>query len=155
MTDESWRGTVGALDDDAIEAFLEEPQIARLACLDLNGWPYAVPAWQEWRDGSFWLVAREKSAWARFLQNDERCALTIDETGAQRKVTGQFRAAIVEEPNIGGAWVAVAERMSIRYLGENGVKYLQPTLDKPRWLIRLDPVKMQTWQGNDWAGRYK
>jgi hypothetical protein len=28
-------------------------------------------------------------------------------------------------------------------------------MDKPRWLIRLDPVKMQTWQGNDWADRYK
>ena len=45
--------------------------------------------------------------------------------------------------------------MSIRYLGENGPKYLEPTLDKPRWLIRLEPVKLQTWQGKDWAGRYK
>ena len=51
--------------------------------------------------------------------------------------------------------MAVAERMSVRYLGENGPKYLVPTLDKPRWLIRLDPVKVQTWQGNDWADRYK
>ena len=50
---------------------------------------------------------------------------------------------------------AVAERMSTRYLGENGPKYLAPTLDKPRWLYRLVPVTMQTWQGQDWAGRYK
>ncbi len=155
MTDESWRGKVGVLDVDAMQAFLDEPQIARLACLDLEGWPYAVPCWQEWRDGAFWLVAREKSAWAKYLQNDGRCAITVDEGGAQRKVVGQFQAVIVEEPNIGGAWVEVAERMSTRYLGVNGPTYLAPTLDKPRWLIRLDPVKVQTWQGNDWAGRYK
>ena len=47
----------------------------------------------------------------------------------------------------------IAERMSTRYLGENGPKYLEPTLDKPRWLFRLDPVKVQTWQGVDWAAR--
>jgi nitroimidazol reductase NimA-like FMN-containing flavoprotein (pyridoxamine 5'-phosphate oxidase superfamily) len=155
MTDESWRGRVGSLDTEAVDSFLAEPQLARLACLDLNGWPYVVPCWQEWDGESFWLVAREKSAWAKYLQADERCAVTVDEGGAQRKVTGQFRAVVVEEPNLGGAWVAVAERMSRRYLGENGPKYLEPTLDKPRWLFRLDPVKMQTWQGNDWAGRYK
>ena len=46
-------------------------------------------------------------------------------------------------------------RMSTRYLGENGPKYLAPTMDKPRWLYRLVPVSMQTWQGQDWARRYK
>ena len=33
-------------------------------------------------------------------------------------------------------------------MGENGPKYLEPTLDKPRWLFRLDPVKVP-----DLAGR--
>lgn len=44
--DESWRGTVGKLGEDAVAAFLAEPKIARLACLDENGWPYVVPCWQ-------------------------------------------------------------------------------------------------------------
>ena len=47
MTDESWRGKVGRLQSDEIEAFLAEPQIARLACLDEEGWPYLVPCWHE------------------------------------------------------------------------------------------------------------
>jgi nitroimidazol reductase NimA-like FMN-containing flavoprotein (pyridoxamine 5'-phosphate oxidase superfamily) len=155
VSDERWRGKVGRLDLEEIAKFLEEPRIARLACIDDDGWAYVVPCWHEWDGASFWVIPREKSAWARYLEREPRCAITVDEDGAQRKVIAQCRAHLVEEPNVGGAWVPIAERMSLRYLGENGPKYLQPTLDKPRWLFRLEPVKMQTWQGQDWAGRYK
>jgi len=40
-------------------------------------------------------------------------------------------------------------------LGENGPRHLEPTLDEPRRLFRLEPVNFKTWQGNDWAERYK
>lgn len=155
MTDESWRGKVGALEAADVDAFLAEPHIARLACLDLKGWPYVVPLWQEWTGEAFYVIPREKSAWARYLQADPRCAITVDETGALRKVVAQCRAVLLEEPNVGGDWVPIAERMAGRYLGGNGAKYLDPTRDKPRWLFRLDPVSMKTWQGVDWADRYK
>lgn len=155
MADESWRGKVGRLDDEDLATFLAEPQVARLACLDDDGWPYVVPCWQEWDGKSFWVIPREKSAWARFLEADKRCAITVDEGGNLRKVQAQCEAVMIERPNLGGAWVPIAERMAQRYLGENGVKYLQPTMDKKRSLFRLDPVKMQTWQGVDWAARYK
>lgn len=155
MSDESWRGRVGRMEETEVAEFLAEPQIARLACLDDEGWPYVVPCWQEWDGSSFWVVPREKSAWARYLANDSRCAITVDEAAGQRKVAARCIAHMIEEPNTGGEWVAIAERMSTRYLGENGPKYLEPTLDKPRWLFRLDPRNMQTWQGVDWAKRYK
>lgn len=155
MADESWRGTIGGLTADEVRAFLDEPKIARLGCLDDKGWPYVVPVWQEWDGDAFWVVPREKSRWARFLHNEPRCAITIDEDGAQRKVVAQCTAVLIEEPNVDGRWVDVANRMSTRYLGENGPEYLKPTLDKPRWLFRLDPVSIQTWQGVDWASRYK
>lgn len=154
-TDNSWRGTIGALRSSDLDGFLSEGVIARLACLDGNGWPYVVPCWHEWDGDAFWVVARKRSAWARFLADDSRCALTIDEDAGQRKVSAQCTAGLVEEPNVGGAWVPIAERMSVRYLGENGPKYLEPTLDKQRWLFRLDPVSMQTWQGVEWAEKYK
>jgi hypothetical protein len=155
MTEEDWRGKVGALARDEVDEFLAEGRIARLACLDDDGWPYVVPVWHEWDGSAFWVVARRRSVWAKYLQADGRCSVAIDEDGRQRKVLAQCRAEVVEEPCLDGAWVPVAERMSVRYLGENGPKYLVPTMDKPRWLIRLDPVKVQTWQGNDWADRYK
>lgn len=154
-SDESWRGRIGALDASELQGFLDEGRIARLACIDEKGWPYVVPCWHEWDGSSFWVVARKRSHWAEYLASDERCAITIDEDGGQRKVVAQARAVVVEEPNLGGAWVPIAERMSVRYLGPNGPKYLQPTLDKQRWLIRLDPITMQTWQGVEWASKYK
>jgi nitroimidazol reductase NimA-like FMN-containing flavoprotein (pyridoxamine 5'-phosphate oxidase superfamily) len=155
MSDESWRGKIGSLAAEEIDAFLAEGNIARLACLDGNGWPYVVPCWQEWDGSSFWVVPRKRSAWAEYLRDEPRCAITIDEEGNQRKVIAQCRAHLEEEPNVGGRWVEIAERMSVRYLGENGPKYLEPTLDKQRWLFRLEPVTMKTWQGQDWAAKYK
>ena len=155
MSSESWRGQVGRLNDAELSTFLGEAHLARLACLDDEGWPYVVPLWHEWDGQSFWVVPRERSAWGRYLAGEPRCAITVDEAGGLRKVVAQCRAHLIEKPNLGGQWVSVAERMSLRYLGENGPKYLEPTLDKPRWLFQLEPVKMQTWQGVDWANRYK
>jgi nitroimidazol reductase NimA-like FMN-containing flavoprotein (pyridoxamine 5'-phosphate oxidase superfamily) len=117
-----------------------------------------VPAWFEWdkQERAFWFVARQKSAWAFHMRDNPRVAISIDDEGAPyRKVQVQGTAEIVEEPNIGGAWVPIATRMSVRYLGEHGPEYLEPTLDKPRWLIRVRPVRMQTWQGVEWAPKYK
>ena len=153
--DESWRGKVGSLEQDELEGFLSEGQLARLACLDERGWPYVVPLWHEWDGMGFWVIPRLKSAWATYLRNDARCALTVDEAGSLRKVIVQGEAELVEEPNTGGRWVEIAERMSLRYLGENGPKYLEPTLDKKRWLFYIKPNRLWSWQGVDWARRYK
>lgn len=154
-TGESWRGKVGRLQRGELAQFLAEPHIARLACLDTEGWPYVVPCWQEWEESGFWVVPRERAAWARYLERDPRCAITVDEAAGQRKVIAQCEAELVERPNVGGRWVRIAERMSMRYLGENGPKYLEPTLGKPRWLFYLRPRSVTTWQGVEWASRYK
>jgi nitroimidazol reductase NimA-like FMN-containing flavoprotein (pyridoxamine 5'-phosphate oxidase superfamily) len=153
--DESWRGKIGRLEQEDLDAFLAEGHIARLACLDDAGWPYVVPVWHEWDGHGFWLIPRMKSAWATFLRSAPRCAITVDETGTLRKVIAQGEAKLVEEPNVGGRWVEIAERMSVRYLGENGPKYLEPTLDRKRWLFYIEPVRLWTWQGVEWARRYK
>jgi hypothetical protein len=152
---ESWRGKVGQLDREELDSFLAEGRIARLACIDEEGWPYVVPCWQEWDGEGFWVIPRKKSAWAGYLRQEPRCAITVDEDGTLRKVIAQCTAKLVEEPNVGGRWVPIAERMSLRYLGENGPKYLEPTLDKPRWLFYLEPHRLWTWQGVEWARRYK
>jgi hypothetical protein len=153
---EAWRGKVGPLSAAEIEEFLAGPHIARVACMDDEGWPYVVPCWQEWDGAGWWVIPRERSAWAAYLDRDPRCAVTVDEDGGgQRKVIAQCTAEIVERPNVGGGWVPIATRMAMRYLGENGPLYLEPTLDKPRWLLRLQPRQLITWQGQDWAKRYK
>jgi nitroimidazol reductase NimA-like FMN-containing flavoprotein (pyridoxamine 5'-phosphate oxidase superfamily) len=153
--DETWRGKIGRLQQGELDDFLAEGRIARLACLDDRGWPYVVPLWHEWDGRGFWVIPRMKSAWAKYLVNSPRCAITVDEEGTLRKVIAQGEAELVEEPNVGGRWVEIAQRMSLRYLGANGPKYLEPTLDSKRWLFHIEPVRLWTWQGVDWARRYK
>ena len=70
-----------------------------------------------------------------------------------QKVRGEGLAELIEEANVGGQWVDIATRMSVRYLGENGPKYLDPTLNQPRWLFRIKPTRLETWQGVGWARR--
>jgi hypothetical protein len=155
MSEEAWRGKVGPLHSEEVNEFLQAPIFARLATLDDEGWPYVVPVWHEWSGNRFWVIGRKRSAWAGYLVSEPRCAVTVDETGRQRKVVAQCRAEVVEQPNVGGIWVEIARRMSVRYLGERGPHYLEPTLGNARWLFALRPVRMWTWQGNDWAPRYK
>lgn len=153
---EEWRGKVGRMDPDEVDAYLADGRIARLGCLDDEGWPYVVPTWYQWADDGFYIIPRARSAWAKHLQRDGRVYLSIDEAGPPyRKVMVRGVAELVEEPNVGGKWVDIANTMSYRYLGEHGPDYLVPTLNEPRWLFFVRPVKTTTWQGVDWAKRYK
>lgn len=157
-TDQSWRGKIGEMSEQELNEFLARGVLCRLAVLDEKGWPYVQPVWFQWdqEEGVFWIVARKKSAWAQHMLRDERVALTIDEDEKPlRKVSVQGRAELVEEPNVGGRWVPIAREMATRYLGPHGPDYITPTLDKPRWLFRIVPTEMTTWQGVEWAKRYK
>lgn len=153
-----WRGKIGAMNRQDLDEFLARGNVARLAVLDFDGWPYVQPVWYAWDsdEGVFWVVARKRSAWAEFMRRDGRVALSIDEqTPPYRKVSFQAQAEVVEEPNVGGRWVEIARSMAARYLGEHGSEYLVPTLDRPRWLFRIVPTKLVTWQGVDWHVRYR
>jgi hypothetical protein len=90
------------------------------------------------------------------MAKDGRVALTIDgETRPYRKVALQGTAEVIETPNVGGQWVEIAKKMATRYLGEHGPDYIVPTLDKPRWLFKITPTKLITWQGVEWHQKYK
>ncbi len=156
--DQSCRGKIGELSEAELNDYLELGVVCRLAVLDSRGWPYVQPVWFAWEpdEKCFWIIARKKSVWAGHMKNDNRVALTIDDNSAPyRKVFVQGTAEVVEEPNVGGRWVEIATEMSYRYLGEHGPDYLVPTLNEPRWLFFVRPEKIRTWQGVDWAKRYK
>jgi hypothetical protein len=153
---EEWRGKVGKLSEAELDEFLAKGNVARLGCLDPSGWPYVVPTWYQWADGGFYIIPRARSAWAKYMAGDGRVSLAIDSNDPPYiKVHSQGMAELIEEPNVGGKWVDIANEMSVRYLGENGPKYLVPTLNEPRWLFFVRPTKLSSWQGTDWARRYK
>lgn len=149
-----WRGKVGPMSVDEMDGFLARGMVMRLACLDDNGHPYVIPVWHEWRDGKFWVIPRARSAWAEHLRRDGRVGFVVDDVTTLEKVIGKGRAELVEEPNVGGRWVEIAERMSARYLGPTGREYLEPTLGQPRWLFAITPTELRTWQGVAWARHY-
>ena len=153
---ESWRGKVGKLTEEELDDFLAGGHVARLGVLDENGWPYVVPTWYQWADGGFYIIPRARSKWAQYMANDNRVSISLDSNDPPYiKVQTQGEAELLEEPNVGGRWVEIGTEMSVRYLGENGPKYLEPTLGEPRWLFFVRPKTMQTWQGVDWAKKYK
>lgn len=153
---EAWRGKVGKMSQEEMDAFLGRVALCRLACHDADGWPYVVPTCFQYKDGGFYLVPRERSAWAAFMKNDPRVSLVIDDPGlSQQRVTVKGTARVVEEPNVGGQWVAVANDMVRRYLGAVADDYLDAASHEPRWLFFVEPLKITTWQGVDWAKKYK
>ena len=46
------------------------------------------------------------------------------------------------------------DRNNKRYGGEDGQRYLDDTMDKPRHLVRVTPTKMTTWSVG-WHARYE
>jgi hypothetical protein len=156
MSGEAWRGKVGRMSQEEMDEFLGRMALCRLACHDSEGWPYVVPTCFQYADGGFYIVAREKSAWARYMVNDPRVSIVIDDPGlSQQRVTVKGEAQLVEEPNVGGAWVPIARDMVRRYLGGIADDYLDAASDEPRWLFFVKPVSMTTWQGVGWAEKYK
>lgn len=164
MPDDDFRGKLGGMDAKELELFLDEDWLARLACLTPDGAPYVVPLWYQWQDEALWFVGRQRAVWCEYIKNDPRVSVVIDAPhtpvdyeGRQMqipKVMFQGLGEITEEPNIGGLWVDIAKEMSYRYLGPNGPEYLTGTMHQPRWLIKVVPTKIDTWQGVGWARRY-
>lgn len=134
--------------------FLNSNVLCRLGCLDKDGYPYVIPVWFQYADGGFYIIPRARSKWASYMKADARVSLCLDrESGERVLVKGQ--AKVIEEPNIGGKWVAIAREMATRYSGEAGLTYLDATMNEPRWLFFITPEKMTSWQGGGWAESYK
>ncbi|MCH7667802.1 MAG: pyridoxamine 5'-phosphate oxidase family protein [Acidobacteria bacterium] len=160
-----WRGKIGGMDEERMSLYLSGSTLARVAMTDDGGRPYVMPLWYHWDGNAFWFVIRERSAIARFMRDRPDVSIVVDDMGRvddpergrhfeAPKVFAQGTAEIVEEPNIGGQWVAVAEEMAKRYLGPNGPAYIKPTIQQPRWLIKVTPDNVKTWEGLGWAKKY-
>ncbi|MXZ67746.1 MAG: hypothetical protein F4X18_03570 [Acidimicrobiia bacterium] len=161
---EDFRGKLGGLEGEEFDAFLAGSYLARVACLTPDGAPYVIPLWYQWDGNAMWFVGRQRAVWCEYMKADPRVSLVVDAPHSEPdemgrsveipKVIMQGMAEIVEEPNVGGQWVDVAKEMSYRYLGPNGPEYLTGTINQPRWLIKVVPSEVMSWQGVGWARRY-
>jgi len=142
---------------DEIREFLAGAVVARVATIDADGLPYITPVWQEWDGEALWLVPREKTAFVQHLKQNPNVAVSCAmDSGTYKRVLFRGKAEIVSGPApMAGKCLEVAQRMSVRYLGEHGPEYLVPTMDRPRYLIKVVPTTTISWDGVEWAEKYK
>jgi PPOX class probable F420-dependent enzyme len=123
---------------EEMEEFLKGPNLARVAVVRGDGSPFIVPVWYEWDGKYLYVVGRKRSSWVDDVRRDGRVCVLIDEDKLPlRKVIIEGTAEVV-----GTDWIEIGKRMAVRYFGPDvGPKYLEGTLDQPRWVIRITPKK--------------
>jgi len=147
----------GPLTETEKKEFFSRPLLARLATVRPDGAPYVVPLWFQWDedDGSFWFVIREKARFVPNLFHEPRVCLSIaTDTPPYTRATIMGRAEIVARPGESEQWMAIARRMTQRYVGDVDPGYFERTARYPRWLVRIVPSEMTTWRGGGWSRFY-
>ena len=155
--DGSWMGKNAKLTPEEVMEFLAGPKVARIATIDLDGLPYITPVWQEWDGEAMWIIPRERTAFVPHIKKNPKVAISLaDDGGTYKRVLMRGTAHIISGPEpLSGQCLEIANRMATRYLGEHGPDYLVPSIPNPRYLVKFVPDEMITWDGVDWAKKYK
>ena len=129
---------------DELEEFLTQTRIfAKVGTTNHDGWPYVNPVWYEYDAGAFYIITKELAGLTQNLRRDPRCAILVENPEPPYKrvlVLGQ--AEFIDED-----WIERGRRMVLRYLGEAGLDYFEATRNLPRVTIRVNPVKVTSWNG--------
>jgi PPOX class probable F420-dependent enzyme len=151
-----WMGKNAKLTPEELSEFLAGPVVARVATVDAEGRPYVTPVWQEWDGQVMWVVPRMKTLFVQHLKTNPNVAVSCAEDGGTyKRMTLRGKAEIVFGPApMEGQCLEIARRMARRYLGENGPQYLEPSIPRPRYLVRIVPEEVRTWDGVEWAKHY-
>lgn len=151
-----WMGKMRGLTDEEIKEFLAGPIVARLATVKPDGSPYIVPVWQEYDGEALYFVARAKSKYVQHIkQNPNICVSCALDSAPFTRVLLEGRAEIVEGPKpLEGLTLEMGRRMAVRYMGERGPEYLEASRSRPRYLIKLIPEKITSWEGVEWHPKY-
>ena len=105
-----------AADADALAAFLEEPNLARLGTIDPDGDPHLVPVWFAW-DGERYLVGADAADHkVENLRRTGRASLEIDsDLRRKRGILVRGVAHLVEGDGARERYRSVSERQVARY----------------------------------------
>jgi PPOX class probable F420-dependent enzyme len=123
-----------ALDDPVVQKLLDEPNLARLAYIGLDGRPRVVPIWFSHIDGDIIMVTGPKAEKARSLEKNPAVALTIDSSTPPYKVLlvdGDAKLEPVE--GMAPEYRPIVER----YLGPAAEAYLAALLPRVKRQVRI------------------
>ncbi|HIK84969.1 MAG: pyridoxamine 5'-phosphate oxidase family protein [Myxococcales bacterium] len=155
------------LEDAERDAFLaERGVIMHIATVASDGAPLVTPIWFIFEEGRIWFTPRQHSEWLQNIRNDDRVALSIDESATPyRKVVVRGRARIDFEIGDDDVWRERYRRIAHRYLPADGANgYVDSTDDQPRALcsMALAEAELRSWRmpgeaerpEGIWANRY-
>jgi nitroimidazol reductase NimA-like FMN-containing flavoprotein (pyridoxamine 5'-phosphate oxidase superfamily) len=137
----------GAMDREAMNAFLGEPVLARIASIR-DDWPHVVPMWFDWDGESLWMETGFGFQKHKNLLANPHCAVTIDVTEGGLRFRGVILEGDVELITEPVEFVReTATRIYRKYLGEEGLTAPTPRqmIADPHAIIRLRPVRIRTW----------
>ncbi len=147
MTDEIM---IGKFSKAAVDAFLAEPHLARIATADpQTGQPHVVPVWYGWDGTSFWISSYSNTRKIQELKRNPLLSIVVDTTGDGKGPSAALAegpAELVTEPR-----EFVKEKVTwvyLKYLGPEGVLAADPqewVHDPHNLLIKLTPQKMWAW----------
>lgn len=133
------------LSTSEINAFLQGPWTARLACIRPDGSPHVIPVWQEWDGKSFTIIAWEGSQWAEFVLANPTISLTIDEPWPPlRRVTARGRAEPLPISAASQELEQLVQRLTSRYLGQQN---RARTAGQVNSAFRIFVDRLNGWQG--------
>jgi len=123
--------------------FLAGPYVARVGTIGSEGEPHVTPMWFMWDGESIYVIGRKRSSWVEDMRRDPRVSVLIDDAGASEfKISIEGTAQVMNT-----SWVETGKKMSVKYFGnKTGMGYLEATLDQPRFLVKIAPKKITTWE---------
>ena len=149
-------GKMRGLTRKEIKEFLAGAVVARVATVKPEGSPYVTPVWQHYNGKAIYFIPRKRSVFVKYIEANPHICISCALDGApSTRVIFEGKAEILEGPTLmRGRTLRMARRMATRYLGKRGPEYLEPTRDRQRYLVRLIPDKVTSWEGVEWAAKY-
>jgi PPOX class probable F420-dependent enzyme len=137
----------GAMDRAALDAFLQEPNLARIATIR-GEWPHIAPMWFDWDGECIWMETGFGFQKHRNLQRNPRCAVSVDVTEGGLRFKGAIIEGVVElivEPEDFVRETVV--RVYRKYLGDEGIAAPTPRqmIANPHAILRIRPERIRTW----------
>jgi PPOX class probable F420-dependent enzyme len=129
---------------EALGDLLDLPLLAVLATYREDGSVLLSPVWHEYKDGGFNICTDDAGVKVRHLRRDPRASVVVAEPAPPwRGVELAGEATLTSE-----GVAAVAERVAIRYLGEEkGRAFARSSRDNV--LVRLERGRLRTWDFAD------
>lgn len=108
-----------AADPDALDDFLAEPNLCRLATVGPDGDPHVVPAWFWWDGGRFWIGAGAADHKVANVRRTGRAAVEVDgDLRRKRGILARGRARVIDGEEGRAEYVRISAEQVRRYRPE-------------------------------------